>query len=189
MPAQHRPTSFARSLLTALLLAALAVASLGSLAFSADVAHAAGLNVGVVDFNRVIEATEKDRAIAAFEKDINKRKADLKGLEQEILKMEGDLKQNMAILSDEEKKTRLMAYQKKAYDFQQKMVMYEQEVLKTRKELFEQLTSRLKELSVGIAQEKKLDLMLEANEGAVLYFNASFDFTDELTKRYKAKYP
>ena len=41
-------------------------------------------------------------------------------------------------------------------------------------------------ISSDIAKERKIDLLIERTEGGVVYFQSSFDITDELVKRYKA---
>lgn len=150
-------------------------------------AHAGDLKVGIVDFTRALEATESDGALSKLKKEVADKKAQLKSLETEILAMEEDLKMNGAMLSEEKKKEALMGYQRKAYEFQQMMVKFEQEINQRRAEVLGKIHQKMSLISNEIAKEKKLDLMFERNEGAVLYFNGSFDYTDELIKRYQAQ--
>jgi len=44
----------------------------------------------------------------------------------------------------------------------------------------------MQQLAADIAKENDLDLMIEKNEGAVIYFQASSDYTPELIRRYEA---
>jgi Skp family chaperone for outer membrane proteins len=151
-------------------------------------AEAQDLKVGIVDFGRAIEETEGKREVAKLEKEVNDRRSQLEKLKAEITQKEEELKQNMAMFSEEKKREEFMALQKKAFEFEQTAMKFEQEMNQKRMKLLSTLQERMLTLSVEIAQEKKLDLMLERNEGAVIYFKASFDFTEELIKRYKAKH-
>jgi Skp family chaperone for outer membrane proteins len=152
-------------------------------------AHAEELKVGIVDFGRAIQDTEGKREVAKLEKEVNEKKDKLEKLKAEITTKEEELKQNMAMFSEEKKREEVMGLQKKAFEFEQTAMKFEQEMNQKRVQLLGTLQERMMTISVEIAQEKKLDLMLERNEGAVLYFRNTFDFTDELIKRYKAAHP
>ena len=63
--------------------------------------------------------------------------------------------------------------------------MFQQEYAKQ----MEGLITKMREISNGIANEKGLDLILEMNEGGVVYRSAAItDVTDLLIKKYDAKY-
>ena len=51
--------------------------------------------------------------------------------------------------------------------------------------LLGEVQKKMVTISSDIAKEKNLDLLLERSEGGVVYFQTSFDVTDELVKRYK----
>jgi Skp family chaperone for outer membrane proteins len=173
-------------LLTLLLLALCALAP--AVAFSPADAHAEDMKVGVVDFGRAIEETEGKREVAQLEKEVNDRRSQLEKMKAEITQKEEELKQNMAMFSEEKKREEFTSLQKKAFEFEQTAMKFEQEMNQKRMKLLGTLQERMLSISVEIAQEKKLNLMLERNEGAVIYFQNSYDFTEELIKRYKAKH-
>ena len=56
-----------------------------------------------------------------------------------------------------------------------------------RGKLLGEVQKKMTSIASDIAKEKKLDLVLERNEGGVVFYKQSFDITDELVKRYKAK--
>ena len=62
-----------------------------------------------------------------------------------------------------------------------------QELAELQAKLLGGVQKKMSEIAADIAKERKIDLLLERNEGGVVYFQPSFDITDELIKRYKAK--
>ena len=72
-------------------------------------------------------------------------------------------------------------------ELQKEMQTYEQEMLEMRGKLLGEVQKKMTSIASDIAKEKKLDLVLERNEGGVVYYKESFDITAELVKRYKAK--
>ena len=71
-------------------------------------------------------------------------------------------------------------------DLQKQMQTYEQEMLEMSNKLLGEVQKKMTSISSDIAKERKIDLLIERTEGGVVYFQSSFDITDELVKRYKA---
>ena len=71
-------------------------------------------------------------------------------------------------------------------ELQKEMQTYEKEMMEMQTKLMGEVQKKMQAISTDIAKERKLDLLLERNEGGVVYFNSTFDITSELVKRYKA---
>lgn len=167
---------------------ALVATPLAAISLAPEPAFAADLKVGVVDFGRAIKATEgSGGALENLESEANKATRALKKLEDEILAMEQEIKENGQVYSEDKMKELFVSYRKKVSEYRESVVRAQMEFDEKRARVLGEIQRSMQEISVEIAQENKLDLMLERNEGAVLYFNNTFDFTDELIKRYKAK--
>ncbi|MDX9720812.1 MAG: OmpH family outer membrane protein, partial [Myxococcota bacterium] len=149
-------------------------------------AIAAELKVGIVDFKRAIADTESDGALKRLKEDKDKRQKKLDELEKAIVGLEAELEEQGSLLSKEKLKEKLVDYQQKTYEYRTTLVQFEQEFAQKSAEVLGEVQRKMQEISVSIAQDNGLQLLIERNEGAVLYFDAQFDFTDELIKRYKA---
>ena len=77
-------------------------------------------------------------------------------------------------------------YQQMMLELQKEMQTYEKEMMEMQTRLMGEVQKKMQAISTDIAKERKLDLLLERNEGGVVYFNSTFDITSELVKRYKA---
>lgn len=151
-------------------------------------AHADELKVGIVDFARALKSTEgAGGALAKLEGDASERAKALRSLEDEILVMEQEIKENSQVYSEEKKMEVYMAYRKKVAEYREAVVRNQAEFDEQRNKVLGAIQQTMQQISVEIAQDKKLDLMLERNEGAVIYFDNAFDFTDELISRYEAR--
>ncbi len=147
----------------------------------------AELIVGVVDMRSAIEKTESDGVLKKLKKETETRQNKLKASEKKILAFQQDIKENGAMLSQEKMAEKANEYQQMLVDLQKEMQTYEQELAELQAKLLGGVQKKMAEISADIAKERKIDLLLERNEGGVVYFQPSFDITEELIKRYKAK--
>ncbi len=150
-------------------------------------AMAGEFKVGVVDFNRALDATEKDGALKKLQRDAEKRQSKLKDQEKAIVALEQEIQDSGPLLSQEKLREKMAAYQQMALEYRKTAITFEQEFAETRAKVLGEIQQKMAAISVSIAQDNKLDFMVERNEGAVLYFKNSFDYTDELIKRYEAQ--
>ena len=147
----------------------------------------AELIVGVVDMRSAIEKTESDGVLKKLKKETETRQNKLKASEKKILAFQQDIKENGAMLSQEKMQEKANEYQQMLVDLQKEMQTYEQELAELQAKLLGGVQKKMSEIASDIAKERKIDLLLERNEGGVVYFQPSFDITEELIKRYKAK--
>ena len=147
----------------------------------------ADLIVGVVDMRSAVEKTESDGVLKKLKKETETRQNKLKASEKKILAFQQDIKENGAMLSQEKLQEKANEYQQMMVDLQKEMQTYEQELAELQAKLLGGVQKKMSEIAADIAKERKIDLLLERNEGGVVYFQPSFDITDELIKRYKAK--
>ena len=90
------------------------------------------------------------------------------------------------MLSEDKAKELLASYQQKAVEYRKTVYTYEQEFAEKRNDVLGKIHQVMQQLAADIAKENDLDLMIEKNEGAVIYFQASSDYTPELIRRYEA---
>ncbi len=147
----------------------------------------ADLVVGVVDMRGAVEKTESDGVLKKLKKETETRQNKLKASEKKLIAFQQDVKENAAMLSQEKLQEKATEYQQMLMDLQKEMQTYEQELAELQGKLLGGVQKKMTEIATEIAKERKIDLLLERSEGGVVYFQPSFDITDELIKRYKAK--
>lgn len=156
------------------------------LVFSYATNAMAELVVGVVDMMGAIEKTEGDGVLKKLKTEGEKRQSKLKASEKKIVAFQQEIKESQAVLSEDKLREKAAEYQTMLLELQKEVQQYEQELAEMQKKLLGEVQKKMSTITSDIAKEKKLDLVLERNEGGVVFYKESFDITDELVKRYKA---
>ncbi|MBQ9815942.1 MAG: OmpH family outer membrane protein [Proteobacteria bacterium] len=147
----------------------------------------AEIAVGIVDMMGAIEQTESNGVLKKLKSETETRQNKLKASEKKVLAFQQEVKESASVLSEEKLREKAQEYQQMMLELQKEMQTYEQEMLEMRGKLLGEVQKKMTSIASDIAKEKKLDLVLERNEGGVVYYKESFDITAELVKRYKAK--
>ena len=92
------------------------------------------------------------------------------------------------MLSEEAKRQKVMSFQQKMYELQQEYMQMQGELAQSEAKETQKIFDKMGKIIEEIAKERKYDLVLESTESAILYAGEGMDFTDELIKRYNAKY-
>ena len=145
------------------------------------------LVVGVVDMMGAVEKTESDGVLKKLKSETESRQKKLKKSEEKVLAFQQEIKESQSVLSEEKLREKAAQYQQMMIELQQEMQTYEKEMLEMRNKMLGEVQKKMTSIASDIAKERKIDLLIERNEGGVVYFKESFDITDELIKRYKAK--
>lgn len=157
------------------------------LAFGYAADACADLVVGVVDMMGAVEKTESDGVLKKLKSETESRQKKLKKSEEKVLAFQQEIKESQSVLSEEKLREKAAQYQQMMIELQQEMQTYEKEMLEMRNKMLGEVQKKMTSIASDIAKERKIDLLIERNEGGVVYFKESFDITDELIKRYKAK--
>lgn len=147
----------------------------------------AEIAVGVVDMMGAIEKTESNGVLKKLKSETEKRQSKLKASEKKVLAFQQEIKDSQAVLSEDKLREKMQEYQTMVLELQKEMQQYELEMAEMQKKQLGEVQKKMTGIVTDIAKEKKLDLVLERNEGGVVFYKESFDITDELIKRYKAK--
>lgn len=146
----------------------------------------ADIVVGIVDMKGAVEKTESDGVLKKLKTETESRQAKLKDAEKKVIAFQQEVKESAAVLSEDKLREKAGQYQQMMLDLQKQMQTYEQEMVQMSNKLLGEVQKKMTTIASDIAKERKLDLLLERTEGGVIYYQASFDITDELIKRYKA---
>lgn len=146
----------------------------------------ADIAVGIVDMMSAVEQTEKDGVLKKLKNETETRQNKLKASEKKLMAFQQEVKDSASVLSEDKLREKAAQYQQMMLELQKEMQTYEKEMVEMQTKLMGEVQKKMTSISADIAKEKKLDLLLERNEGGVIYFKETFDITPELVKRYKA---
>lgn len=176
---------------TLLRAASLAIALLGISAsvpsFTTEARAQAAAKIGTVDFQRALgEVNEGKATKARLEKMYEDKKAALQKMEQQFVTAQKDYEKQAMVLSDAARKQKEQELMQQQAVFQQTYMQSEQEFQTVYGEAMEGLITKLKTTTELIAKEKGYSLVVEVNEGGVVYSTPANDLTAELITRFNA---
>jgi len=156
-----------------------------SLALMPLVAGAADLKVGVVDSADILGKSAEGKKI----QDILKRKSDelgrdLQRQDQEIGRMVEDFRKQAAVMKEDAKKKRQEELNKRAGEFQRRVQEADKQLAQLEQKEKEPLLNKLQQAVNAVAQENKLDLVLDKRLGGLLFFNPTMDITEKVRSRF-----
>ena len=157
-----------------------------ALTFGVSSSAMADIKVGVVDMKTAVEQTESDGVIKTLKAEAETRQKKLAESEKKVLAFKQEIEESASVLSQDKLREKAAEYQQKVLEFQNEMQTYQREMVELETKLLGGVQDKMIKISNDIAKEKGLDLLLERSQGGVIYFQSSFDVTDELVKRYKA---
>jgi len=171
------------SLLLGGLLIALAIMLPASSAFAQDT------KIAYVNLQRALnEVNEGKKAKARLKSDFDKKQKELNAKQEELQKLKEELESGGMMLSEDAKRQKVMSFQQKMYELQQQYMQMQGELAQAEAKETQKIFDKMGKIIEEIAKERKYELVLESTESAILYAGDGMDFTDELIKRYNAKY-
>lgn len=178
-----------RSILAAAL--ALGVCAPVSTAQAAEPAAAATpMKIGSVDFQRALnDVAEGAQARARLETMYADKKTAIEKTRKDLEARAMDLDKQKLILSDAARKQKEEDLYQMQGAFQATAQRAEQEMQQAYYGAMETLIEKMKGIAAAIGKEKGYALIVEVNEGGVVYASPAVDVTEEVIKRYNAANP
>lgn len=147
----------------------------------------AQVHIAVVDLQRALNETEDGRRAKARLKRLFKQR------QQELDKAQGELKtlkeefdEQSDTLSAEARQERLDNIQKQFVELQSTYVEYQRELAEKEAEMTQEIIARMETILRRIGQEEGYTLIVERNEGGVIFVPGNLDLTDVVIQRYNA---
>jgi outer membrane protein len=147
----------------------------------------AQVRIAVVDLQRALNETEDGRRAKARLKRLFKQR------QQELDKAQGELKtlkeefdEQADTLSDTARQERLDAIQKQFVELQSTYVEYQRELAEKEAEMTQEIIARMETILRRVGQEEGYTLIMERNEGGVIFVPGNLDLTDVVIQRYNA---
>ncbi len=149
---------------------------------------ATNLKIAYVDLQQALQNVDAGKkAKGQLEKDVAAKKAELEKEQGSLQKEAEEFEKKAAILNEAARGKKQAELQKKLVDFQRKAAETQMTLQQQERSLTKPLIDELRSIIEGIGKERGYQLILEKNEGAVLYAEAGSDLTDEVVKRFNSK--
>jgi len=145
----------------------------------------AQVKIGVVDLQRAINETEDGRqAKRRLKKLFDERQESLNAAQEKLKTQKENLERQQDVLSPDALKKKVDAYQADLMNLQNEYVQYQQELQAKEGELTQVILEKMQEILRRIGQTEDYTLIVEANEGGVVWVPSNLDLTDVLIQRY-----
>lgn len=157
---------------------------LASLATSLP-ARAQSMKFAVVDLQRALNETEEGRTAKAKLQGVFKQRQDALDKKQaELKKMKDDIEKQKKVLSKDILQQRMEAYQKSFVELQTKYVEYQRELAQKEAAMTKGILEKMQAILRRIGQAEGYTLIVERNEGGVVWVPNHLDLTDRVIQNY-----
>jgi len=148
----------------------------------------AQIKIGVVDLQRAINETEDGRqAKRRLTKLFEERQNKLDNAQKSLKTQKESIERQQEVLSEEALKKKVEKYQEDLMALQTEYVDYQRELSTKEAELTKKILDRMQGILRRIGQTDGYTLIIEANEGGVVWVPSNLDLTDVLIQRYNAQ--
>ena len=169
---------------TALRLAAL------TLALASAPAARAEQKLGYVDFQRAIKEVEEGKATgAALKKEADEKQRQLNARMDELRRLQEDFQKQAQILTPEARAAKAAEVERKTMETQETYMKLQQELSAKERDAMRPLADRLTAVAKEIAETDGFTMIFDRESAGLVYAPASLDLTNELIRKYNAKFP
>ena len=145
----------------------------------------AGVKIGVVDMQRIILSVQEGKtARENLQKEIQAKEGELRKQKEELDKLNGEWKSQMALLSEDARLRKQTEFQEKFLKLRNEEMQFQQSIKQKEVQATQAIAVKVTKLANTIASKKKIDLVVEANSSGLMYARTPIDLTDEIIKIY-----
>ncbi|MGE0785205.1 MAG: OmpH family outer membrane protein [Sandaracinaceae bacterium] len=149
--------------------------------------YAQATRIAVVDLQRALNETEDGRRAKARLKTLFKRRQqELDKRQEELKALKEDIERQKNVLSREALQKRVEEYQKAFIELQSTYVEYQRELAQKEAQLTREIIARMEAILRRLGQAEGYTLIVERNEGGVVWVPSNLDLTDVVIQRYNA---
>ena len=148
---------------------------------------AEGFHLGLVDLQKALQNVEAGKnAKKSLEKEVTSKRTELEKRQGELQKEAEGFEKKSALLNEAAKSKKQQELQKKFMDLQKEAAESQMDLQKRERELTKPIIDELRAVIEGIGKEKGLTLILEKNEGAVLFAQGGEDLTEQVIEKFNS---
>ncbi len=159
------------------------------LALAGGVARA-DVKIGFVDLQRALNEVEEGKsAKAVLKRDFDEKQKQLDVKKTEFDKLKADFDKQSVVMADQAKRDKAAELDRKAMALQQTFVQLQKELSEREREATRGIFDKMAAVTREIAEADGFTVVLERNDSGLIYAPPSLDLTNELIRKYNAKYP
>ena len=145
----------------------------------------AQVKIGVVDLQRAINETEDGRqAKRRLKKLFDERQKSLDEKQESLKAQKESLERQQDVLSEDALRKKAEEFQTEVMELQNEYMQYQQELSAKESELTQKILEKMQQILRRIGQTEGYTLIIEANEGGVVWVPSNLDLTDVLIQQY-----
>ena len=145
----------------------------------------AEVKIGVVDLQRAINETEDGRqAQKRLKKLFDERQKSLDAKQESLKAQKEALERQQGVLSEDAFRKKAEKFQQELMELQNEYMQYQQELSQKEAELTQKIPEKMQTILRRIGQSEGYTMIIEANEGGVVWVPSNLDLTDVLIQRY-----
>ncbi len=157
---------------------------ISSLLFAAE----GGFRLGYVDLQKALHTVDAGKAAkSSLETEVTTKKAEIEKQQKALQKEAEEFEKKAAVMNEKTRTEKQAELQKKFMEFQRKAGEAQMLLQQKERDLSKPLIDEMRAIVEALGKEKGLQLVLEKNEGAVLYAESGSDLTDEVIARFNKK--
>jgi outer membrane protein len=152
----------------------------------ADAQSPATFKIGVVDLQRTLKETNAGKAAKKkLEADKAKKQRQLDARQKKLQQQAAELQKQKAVLKPDVLRKRQAELEKDFVELQETYMKLQQELAQMEAKLVQEIFRKASPAISNIAKQRGLALVVEKNEGAVLYSLPALDITNAVNKAVK----
>ena len=146
------------------------------------------VTIAYVDIQKALNLCEAGKeAKKQMTLEVERMRKNFSGKQKELEKLKEDLEKRGAVLSEAARKEKERDYQAKVRDLQRMEGDYRDELQRKDRELTESILKKLEVIVKKLGEERKYTLILERNQGGIIYISTGLDLTDEVIQIFDQK--
>ncbi len=143
--------------------------------------------IGYVDLQRALNLSKAGVAAKQqMTEEVKKYEGEFKSKQDEVLKMKADLEKQAALLSDSARAEREREYERRVTDLQRFQQDIQEDLQRKDAEYTSRIINELFDVMQKLGAEGGYAMVIEKNEGAIVFADPEIDLTDALIKAYDA---
>ncbi len=145
----------------------------------------ADVKVAIVDLQRILsESIRGKEAKDLLEKEAERKKEIIETKKEELQKLIEEFEKQQLVLSEKARADKQRLIDEKSSALREMIIQYQQELQKKDQELTRSIINEVSGIVEEIAKRYGFTLVVEKNEGGILYFKNGLDITDKVLKEY-----
>jgi outer membrane protein len=158
-----------------------------ALALAPLAAVAADLKLGYVDLQRALEEIDEGKgAKAQLKKDFDEKQKQLDQRTDEVKRLDADFQKQSLVMAPDAKAAKTAEIERKKVEVQQFFAALQQDLAGKEREVTRGIFDKMIGMVRELAEAESFTMVLDRN--TVLYAPASLDVTNELVRKYNARF-